>query len=886
MKTGIPLLKKTLNRNTVPSLLLVILLILAGVILLVNYNSSAAFLQLTTLQIKQPVFAFVRNFHSLAALFITGFTLFRIFIPKKDGNIIPDSKKTCSILVIILAGAMLQSILGVLLKADQASAHWYNFLTGKDLSIGSAPVPFLRSILALHITAALIMLTYFLNYLLAYEKPGFLKISIFIFFILLLSAFISAPITPAYEPALYKPFFLAPFLYLKVHFQWNSLLLSALLVLSVAAMLFFMYKSRNSAFLKSISAAFLVLWFTISALIFSGIFPEDPEMKFVFRSNMNRMFAVTSPFQKNDLRKPLQLIRDQPESCLLCHDGMDGLSLSHSRSNAGCFSCHRGNPFSSDAETAHRGMEKVPGNLQNAALSCGTAGCHDAIIHRVKGSMMAGLQGLISVDKYAFGESHTLNGTQTVHDIRFSPAGIHLRNLCIGCHIGAEKTFTGPAGWFERGGGCNACHLTYQPEAVADLKKAETTRDILPLHHPKIDINVTNDKCMSCHSRSGRISTSYEGWHETMLKTIPKGQDSVYKKLPDDRIFQYIQPDVHHKSGMLCIDCHPSSEIMGDGTFYFHKEEAVKIRCNDCHLAEKPAKTVTFDKTDKETQMIAWLRQYNIAGLNMVSTQKASVPLVNTRVENNEVFVLSKADNRVLKAGKQNKACSGNKVHQRLDCETCHTAWAAQCLGCHNGYEKQEKVFDMFDQKYRKGGWSEYAGESLPELPVLGVNDSDSGHSVITTFVPGMIMTIDLSPFVKNTAQLFHRLYAPSAAHTIRKESRSCASCHNDPLALGYGRGDLIFNSSYQWQFEPKYANNPNDNLPEDAWIGFLKERTGFVSTRYNYRPFNIAEQKRILRVGTCLTCHKENSDVAELMLSNFDEALKKKTKRCIEPVW
>ena len=788
--------------------------------------------------------------------------------------------------MIILAGSVLSGISGSLVKADQAAAGLYNFISCNDFPIASAPVSLLKSLLAIHVISALLIFTFFLNYLVAFEKPGFLKISVIISVLLLLSAFISSPVTPAYEPALFKPFYLAPLLLLKAHFQFSPHFAGFLIIVSLSAFLFFVYKSRNSKLLKSVTALLLVLWITISALIFLGIFPKNPEMKYVFRANMNRMFAVTSPFQKNDIQKPLQLIRDQPENCLLCHDQMDGLSLSHSRSNAGCFSCHRGNPFSADAETAHRGMEKVPGNLQNAALSCGTAGCHDAIIHRVKGSMMAGLQGLIAVDKYAFGESQTLNGTKTVHDIGFSPADIHLRNLCIGCHVGAEKTFTGPAGWFERGGGCNACHLTYQPEAVADLKKAGTSKDRLPLHHPKIDINVTNDKCMSCHSRSGRISTSYEGWHETMLTGIPKGQDSVYKKLPDKRVFQYVKPDVHHTAGMLCIDCHPSAELMGDGNFYFHKEQAVKIQCNDCHLAEKPAKTVTFDKTDKETQMIAWLRQYNIANLNMVATQKASVPLVNTRVENNEVFVLSKADNKVLKAGKQNKACSGNKVHQRLDCETCHTAWAPQCLGCHNSYEKQEKVFDMFDQKYRKGGWSEYAGESLPELPMLGVNASDPAHPVITTFVPGMIMTIDLSSFYKNTAQLFHRLYAPSAAHTIRKESRTCTSCHNDPLALGYGRGELTLSAENQWHFEPKYAKNPNDNLPEDAWIGFMKERTGFVSTRYGYRPFNIAEQKRILRVGTCLTCHKENSAVANLMLSNFDQALQKKTKRCVEPVW
>lgn len=885
MKTGKPQLTVFVKRLAIPALLIFVLLV-AGTFLLANYSPAATFLQLTTLQIRQPVFAFARNFHSIAATFVALYALFRIFIPVKNRTTGHPVKRQALILIAILTGTIFVKITGEILKADASAANLYNLFTGHSFVFTDAPTAFLNTLLVIHIVAALLTLSFLLNYLSHDEKPGFLKISIIILSLLLLSAFTSSTITPAYEPALFRPLFLAPFLLLKAHFQFSSLFITILLILFLSALTVLIYKSYFSKYLKYTAASVLLLWMIFASLIYSGSIAGNSVTKSVFKAEMNRLFSVSSPFGKGEHQKRFSIIRDQPEGCLLCHDQMDGLSLSHSKSNAGCFSCHRGNPFTSDAQIAHRGMEKVPGNLQNASLTCGTAGCHDEIIYRVKGSMMAGLQGLISVDKYAFGESQTLNGTQTVHDIRFSPADIHLRNLCIGCHVGAEKTFTGPAGWFERGGGCTACHLTYQPEAVADLKKAGTTNNILPLHHPKIDINVTNDKCMSCHSRSGRISTSYEGWHETMLKEVPEGEENMYKMLPDERVFQYVQPDVHHKAGMLCIDCHPSTELMGDGTFYYHKEEAVKIQCNDCHLADKPAKTLSFDKAGKETQMIAWLRQYNIADLNMVATRRASVPLVNTRVENDEVFVLSKADNKVLKSGKQSQYCSGNKSHERLDCETCHTAWAAQCLGCHNSYEKQEKVFDMYAKKYRQGGWSEYAGESLPELPVLGVNESDPANPVITTFVPGMIMTIDLTPLIKNTAQLFHRLYAPSAAHTIRKESRSCTSCHNDPLTLGYGRGELTFAATKQWQFEPKYANNPNDQLPEDAWIGFLKERTGFVSTRYNYRPFNIAEQRRILRVGTCLTCHKENSLVADLMLSNFDEALKKKTKRCIEPIW
>ncbi|MFN8134465.1 MAG: hypothetical protein U0Z17_04295 [Bacteroidales bacterium] len=50
------------------------------------------------------------------------------------------------------------------------------------------------------------------------------------------------------------------------------------------------------------------------------------------------------------------------------------------------------------------------------------------------------------------------------------------------------------------------------------MKRKSTTDNVLPKFHPSINLNISNDKCKSCHSRSGRISMNYEGWHETEMK--------------------------------------------------------------------------------------------------------------------------------------------------------------------------------------------------------------------------------------------------------------------------------------------------------------------------------------------------------------------------------
>jgi len=106
---------------------------------------------------------------------------------------------------------------------------------------------------------------------------------------------------------------------------------------------------------------------------------------------------------------------------------------------------------------------------------------------------------------------------------------------------------------------------------------------------------------------------------------------------------------------------------------------------------------------------------------------------------------------------------------------------------------------------------------------------------------------------------------------------------------LGYGKGELkytIKGAKGIWSFESEYGNNIHDGLPEDSWIGFLQTRTGKVSTRTDVRPFTIDEQKRILIVGACLSCHDEDSRMIKESLVDYKKILAVKSERCILPFW
>ncbi len=173
----------------------------------------------------------------------------------------------------------------------------------------------------------------------------------------------------------------------------------------------------------------------------------------------------------------------------------------------------------------------------------------------------------------------------------------------------------------------------------------------------------------------------------------------------------------------------------------------------------------------------------------------------------------------------------------------------------------------MVTNEEKWGSWVEYIGTYEAKETTLGIRTSENGETEVIPVTPGMILTIDKASYSndENDETIFHRVFAPVAPHTTSKEGRDCLSCHNNPVALGYGEGELSYSiesGSGRWKFESTYANNSNDGLPGDSWIGFMQNRTGTVSTRTDVSPFTIEQQQKILTVGACLTCHDQDSEI------------------------
>jgi len=581
--------------------------------------------------------------------------------------------------------------------------------------------------------------------------------------------------------------------------------------------------------------------------------------------------------------------------CVNCHDEMEGFESSHLPQTIGCNACHLGNPNTSNKNFAHKGMILIPGNTSDAANTCGAVNCHPGIPERIITSLMNTMSGVISVNRFSFDELKNPEGHFDVKDLTQSNADNHNRNLCASCHLSNEKTAWGEINELSRGGGCNACHLNYSDLAIEQLNNYQKSKvkrersnenknqfENFPEIHPQLSLNVTNDHCFGCHSRSGRISTNYEGWFETLYHVSGVKDKNNFRLLMDGRVFQKTKGDVHHAAGMLCIDCHVSLEIMGDGNLHEHMEEQTKVQCTDCHSNE--SRSISYSQLDYESKKIADLRNAHNGNEKYLITAKSNIPLLNTYIKStNQKYLLTKSSKRKLNLNPPAKICIEGNAHIKLSCSSCHTEWVSHCVGCHTEFDPLLEGYDLLENKDITGSWNETPSDFYVDYPALGVRIKKNGDQIVDTFLPGMILTIDN---MKNNSdkKIFKRLFAPTFSHTINKTGRSCKSCHNNPLTIGYGKGVLSYSKNGKWNFQSYLPKRPEDGLPKDAWIGFLQTRRESSTTRTNTRPFNIEEQKRVLLVGACLTCHEESSHVMGESLYDFEKLLLKVSKKCVLP--
>lgn len=457
-----------------------------------------------------------------------------------------------------------------------------------------------------------------------------------------------------------------------------------------------------------------------------------------------------------------------------------------------CEACHLGHPELTTREAAHAGMEKEPGALDTVDRTCGV--CHAEEVARVRTLPMTTGRGIVGVDRFVFGELPTPDTEQTIADVLATKAPSRGED-----HLRRL---------------CAGCHLgarkDNRDDAITGGSGCSACHAVAASGHTAITAKVPDSQCFGCHSRSGRIALTYAGQVEGPCTT----------KLPDGRTTCPTTPDVHAAAGLACIDCHVHTELMGDGVSRAHEEEQVEVRCVSCH-GVSPAATLDDPVTQR------------LPHENTVAAGVRGTPLWNVSTAG----LTGKLDGKLHPLPRVAPDHAG-RGHDRLDCAACHATTAPTCSTCHTTYDAAGTQYDFGTGAVAAGKWLETGASEVLAPPALGVVGDR-----IRPAIPGMIGDI-----LGHTT----RRFALIDPHSTQRRARTCADCHASPVALGLGTGAL---DAATFRFTPTTPVPGFPGLAEDGWTT-LGAATPGEGTRVGARSLDAAEQRRILRVGVCLTCH------------------------------
>jgi hypothetical protein len=600
-----------------------------------------------------------------------------------------------------------------------------------------------------------------------------------------------------------------------------------------------------------------------------------------------------------------------PERCLTCHFGTEDLSPSHPNSVFGCVICHGGNGPDLTVTGAHRGLRGAgnPARLDLAAASCGSrtaiAGkCHserkDRLLDRVDNvprSLMATNAGIVGILRFQWGVSKDSNPRFAIRNVsdgktrfeeipgertadgRINLASSHFRKFCAVCHLWTPR----PRARMGRLQGCPACHARYASDGK--YHGADPTIDREEVGHPAthtITNRIPDERCRACHNRSARIGLNYHGEMESAQYGTPfvRGGLNDYT-ISDGRFVLRLTPDIHHEKGMGCIDCHTGQDTMGDGRLFGRMQDQVEIRCEDCHGSHtSPPKTMKVRNDDQLVQTLIRSAApfVKLSEGDEIAVTSRGRPLPHVRRTATGFRLRSKLTGKdhpvSVITGKTN--AHRIKGHDRLECDTCHSAWSPQCYGCHQYLDFGHKGRDHLTGKSTPGRWAEGRSYFRFSKNIYGINP----RGKVGILVPGCQVWNTIVDSSGKVIPPYDSLIMPlqngltsiamgaTHPHTTRTEVPRCIDCHLDPKALGLGEGRLTWNAAKRdFEFRPIYNSHASGlkiDYPLEAVVTTGGKQLQSTSHKLA-RPFNRDELRKITAIAPCLPCHDRYDDPAWL---------------------
>jgi len=520
--------------------------------------------------------------------------------------------------------------------------------------------------------------------------------------------------------------------------------------------------------------------------------------------------------------------RNDPNGCTICHFGNAGTTLKD-KAHTGvvrypasmwvndktCGLCHEEYLYAT-----HRNlMQTEAGKIQGAVWGWGAQTGYKSIYGNYELDDPDGKTPLIGTDDYksymkelmeahpyAFPDSLMLLPEVDMSTLAEHPEQAvftYIRADCQRCHIGVRGAQR--RGDY-RGMGCAACHIPYSdesfyegndPSIAADKPGKLLVHSIQSSRKTKVTVNeitysgIPGEMCSSCHNRGKRIGVSFLGMMESEYDTPWNADGSPQSQLHGKR-YQYIKGDHHHskesregnpEGGLLCQDCHQTTDVHGNGNIGGTTFAEVEIECSDCHgTPEKYPWELPLGYGDEfgiesvsgsrgtTDELLNIQRKFSTVYDPMdgyLLTARGN-PLGNVVRQDREVLVHSaggldfnvpvlknlRKSNTWRNPDKAYTAMVGVKNHmEKLECYACHATWTPQCYGCHVkvDYSDQLRSVDWVqsgNQNFSNGETAESSRDmealTLPgkitegrtylrwEDPVLGIN-GEGRVSPITT---------------------------------------------------------------------------------------------------------------------------------------------------------
>ncbi|WP_243640898.1 selenite/tellurite reduction operon b-type cytochrome iron-sulfur cluster-binding subunit ExtO [Seleniivibrio woodruffii] len=317
--------------------------------------------------------------------------------------------------------------------------------------------------------------------------------------------------------------------------------------------------------------------------------------------------------------------------------------------------------------------------------------------------------------------------------------GAHKAQKCESCHARNADHFDRAADFSKGAAGCLNCHREYAGITDSAMVHRSAEKVFVSKSFERYDGGFWDKNCKNCHVQSCSDCHRSENPHSIKKPSADDCQEChrdyytgiEYSGLGQREDHERYQRGREHKGGKY-------ASMLKD----VHFEKG--MQCGDCHSMKSLAEGRKFSKTCTDCHQF-----------NKNSSVEHSIP-----------------------------------EHGRMECYTCHSAWANQEYGTFWIYMRDTKFSEYF--RWVKRPHLDYAKSShtkqYADFPI-GVNERKKYSPLRPQFI-GFVTRIEKDRVIGKENEMVSSDFRAVFPHTVRRETVLCESCHADNRRLMRERMD------------------------------------------------------------------------------------------------